>query len=99
VLLRRDRKQWPRPIRLPAVWVPIAGLLALANLLFVVAGGFVFADEYGYGLSKTLNGASVLVIALVLYFYRRIVEDRTSIQWRESTPTVPPAQPATVGKD
>lgn len=94
VLLRRDRKLWPRPIRLASIWVLIAGLLALVNLLFVVAGGFVFADEYGYGLSKTLIGASVLAIALLLYFYRRIVEDRTSIQWRESTPDVPPGDPA-----
>ncbi|MDT7680412.1 MAG: hypothetical protein QOG57_722, partial [Pseudonocardiales bacterium] len=42
-----------------------------------------------YGLSKTMIGASVLVLALVLYFYRRIVEDRTHIQWREPTPSVP----------
>jgi amino acid transporter len=91
VLLRRDRPNWPRPIRLSRIWVPIAGLLALTNLLFVVAGGFIFANQYGYGLSKTLIGASVLVIALLLYFYRRIVEDRTTIQWREATPQLPPS--------
>jgi len=89
ILLRRDRPLWPRPIKLARAWVPIAGVLAAANLLFIVCGGFIFADEYGYGLSKTLIGASVLVLALVLYFYRRIVEDRTHIQWREPTPSVP----------
>jgi amino acid transporter len=94
VLLRRDRKLWPRPIRLGRIWVPIAGVLAAANLLFVVAGGFLFANQFGYGLSKTLIGASVLVIALLLYFYRRVVEDRTHIQWRETTPAVPPGEPA-----
>jgi amino acid transporter len=90
VLLRRDRPHWPRPIKLSAVWVPIAGALAAANLLFVIGGGFVFADKYGYGLSKTFIGASVLVIALALYYYRRVVEDRLPMQWREATPAVPP---------
>lgn len=90
VLLRRDRPDWPRPIRLGKIWVPIAMLLAGLNLLFVVAGGFIFANEFGYGLSKTMIGVSVLAIALLLYFYRRIVEDKTHIQWREETPLVPP---------
>ena len=91
LLLRRDRPHWPRPIRLSAVWLPIAGALVLANLAFVVFGGFVFADTYGYGLSKTLIGATVLLVALVLFFYRRRVEDRRPIRWREPTPDVPAA--------
>lgn len=89
VLLRKDRPNWPRPIKLGKTWVWIGGVLAGLNLLFVVAGGFIFADKFGYGLSKTLLGASVLVIALVLYFYRRLVEDKTHIQWREPTPDMP----------
>ncbi|MDN5859934.1 MAG: APC family permease [Pseudonocardia sp.] len=89
LLLRRDRPLWPRPIKLGGAWLPIAGVLAAANLLFIVAGGFVYADAYGYGLSKTLIGAAVLLIALALFFYRRIVEDRTKIQWRELTPLRP----------
>ena len=32
LLLRKDRPNWPRPIRLAAVWVPIAALLAAVNL-------------------------------------------------------------------
>lgn len=92
VLLRKDRPNWPRPIKLAKPWVWIGGILAGLNLLFVVGGGFIFADKFGYGLSKTLLGASVLVIALVLYFYRRLVEDKTSIQWREATPDMPLAE-------
>ena len=84
VLLRRDRPNWPRTIKLSSIWVPIAGTLALINLVFIVAGGFIFANEFGYGLSKTLIGATVLLIALVLYFYRRLVEDRLPMQWREA---------------
>ncbi len=29
ILLRRDRPDWPRPIKLSPIWVPIAGLLAV----------------------------------------------------------------------
>lgn len=89
LLLRRDRPGWPRPIKLAKIWVPIAGLLAAANLVFVICGGFIFADDYGYGLSKTLIGAAVLLIALVLYFYRRRVQDRLPIVWRDTSPAVP----------
>jgi amino acid transporter len=89
LLLRRDRPHWPRPIRLSRIWVPIAALLALANLAFVVLGGFVFADKYGYGLSKTLIGVGVLCVSVLLYVYRRKVQDGLPLHWRESTPTMP----------
>jgi amino acid transporter len=89
VLLRRDRPNWPRPIRLSNVWVPIAAFLALANLTFVVFGGFVFADEYGYGLGKTGIGILVLAVSVVLYAYRRKVQDRLPLQLREDVPSMP----------
>ena len=41
LLLRRDRPNWPRPIKLSAAWVPIAGALAAVNLVFIVVGGFI----------------------------------------------------------
>jgi amino acid transporter len=91
LLLRRDRPGWPRPIRLSRVWVPIAALLALANLAFIVLGGFVFADKYGYGLSKTLIGVGVLCISVLLYVYRRRVQDGLPLHWREATPSMPEA--------
>lgn len=99
LLLRRDRPGWPRPIRLSRIWTPIAAILAAANLTFIICGGFLFADEYGYGLSKTLLGAGVLLIAVVLYFYRRIVQDGLPIQWRDRTTTTaqPPASLAEAG--
>ena len=83
LLLRRDRPNWPRPIRHSAVWVPIAAVLCFLNLAFVVLGGFVFADEYGYGLDKTMIGVLVLVIAVLLYVYRRKVEDRLPLTMRD----------------
>ncbi len=89
LLLRRDRPNWPRPIRLSAIWVPIAGLLAAINLAFIIWGGFIYADEYGYGLDKTLIGLIVLGVSLLLYVFRHVVQDRTGIRLREETPTMP----------
>ena len=92
LLLRKDRPNWPRPIRLAAIWLPIAGLLAAANLAFIIWGGFVYADKYGYGWDKTRIGLIVLAVGLLLYFYRRLVEDRTGIHFREQTPEMPPEE-------
>ncbi|MET0510428.1 MAG: amino acid permease, partial [Thermoleophilaceae bacterium] len=90
LLLRRDRPNWPRPIKLSAAWVPIAGLLAAINLLFIVTGAFIYADKYGYGWDKTRIGIGVLAVGLLLYIWRRVVEDRQGVPWREETPTMPP---------
>jgi amino acid transporter len=89
VLLRRDRPKWPRPIKLSRIWVPIAAFLALANLAFVVLGAFVFADQYGYGLSKTWIGVAVLAISALMFVYRRVVEDREKVHFREDAPAEP----------
>jgi len=92
LLLRKDRPNWPRPIRLAAVWAPIAALLAAINLAFIVWGGFIYADEYGYGWDKTRIGLIVLAVGLLLYVYRKVVEDRTAVHLREETPTMPPEE-------
>ncbi len=89
LLLRRDRPNWPRPIRLSAIWLPIAGFLALANLTFVLLGGFIYANEYGYGLEKTWVGCAVLGVSLLLYVYRRKVEDKLPLHLREPVPQLP----------
>jgi amino acid transporter len=94
LLLRRDRPNWPRPIRLSAIWVPIAGLLAAINMAFIIWGGFVYADEYGYGWDKTRVGLIVLGVSLLLYVFRHVVQDRTGIRLREETPQMPEAAAA-----
>jgi amino acid transporter len=98
LLLRRDRPNWPRPIRLSSIWVPIAGLLALLNLAFVVVGGFIYSGgflgiktQYGYGWDKTRVGLIVLAVSLVFYVYRQVVQDKTGIRLREEVPDMPPA--------
>ncbi|MFM8884614.1 MAG: APC family permease, partial [Solirubrobacterales bacterium] len=95
VLLRKDRPNWPRPIRLAAPWVGLAFILATINLFLLVCGGFLFADEYGYGLDKTLIGLGVLVVAFLLYIYRHVVQDKTGLRFRDKdVPTMPEGQQA-----
>jgi amino acid transporter len=101
LLLRRDRPDWPRPIRLSAIWGPIAAVLALLNLAFVVIGAFIYSGgflgidtQYGYGWDKTRLGILVLLISLALYVFRHVVQDRTKLRLREEVPTTPPAAAA-----
>ena len=95
VLLRRDRPNWPRPVRLPNYWVPIASVLFLINLVFLIAGGFIWSggflgiDGYGYGWDKTRTGLFVLLAALLLYIWRHVVEDKIPIKMREPVPATP----------
>ena len=100
VLLRRDRPNWPRPIRLPNFWVPLAGVLFTINLGFLVFGGFIYSGGflgitgYGYGWDKTRTGLLVLLAALVLYIWRHVVEDKIPLKWREDIPQTPEEEAA-----
>jgi amino acid transporter len=98
VLLRKDRPNWPRPIRLPNFWVPLAGFLAGAFALFSVVGIGWFQIAGGgavYGGTKNkIIGFSVLAISLLLFLFRRIVQDGEKPHWREETPTMPDEEPA-----
>jgi len=93
VLLRRDRPDWPRPIRLPNYWVPIATVLCAAFALFSVVGIGWFQIAGGgavYGGTKNkIIGFAVLALSLLLFLFRRIVQDKEKPHWREETPTVP----------
>ncbi len=94
VLLRKDRPNWPRPIKLSSPWVGIAFILGFVNLFLLVCGGFLYADDYGYGLDKTLIGVAVLVVAFLLYVYRHVVQDKTGVRFRDPAQPMPDEQPA-----
>jgi amino acid transporter len=48
LLLRKDRKNWPRPVKLSTIWLSIAALLACANPVFIVVGN-IYLQLTGYG--------------------------------------------------
>ena len=89
VLLRRDRPSWPRPIQLSPLWVPVAVALAVINLFLVVIGVW-YTEKIGYGGTKeVLYGLGVLAISILLYVFRRAVQDKQPIRLREETPATP----------
>jgi amino acid transporter len=94
VILRRTRPDWPRPIRLGSYWTPIAAILAIwCAVLTVVGFGWMQVAAGGYGDTKEkIIGVSVLVIGILLFLFRRIVQDKESPHWREETPSMPDAR-------
>jgi amino acid transporter len=95
LLLRKDRPQWPRPVHLSSIWIPIAVFCLAANVIFLIAGGFLYSggflgiEGYGYGWDKTRTGLLVLVAALLLYAYRHVVQDKLPMRLREEVPATP----------
>ena len=83
LLLRKDRPGWPRPIRLAAPWVGVAALLAAVNAFLIIIGASN-PSLTGYGGTKeTWIGVGVLLFSIVLFAFRRAVQDRQPIHLRE----------------
>ena len=98
ILLRKDRPGWPRPIKLASYWTGIAAVLCAAFIVFEIVGVGWFQTAGGgavYGGTKEkIIGFAVLAISLLLFLFRRIVQDKESPHWREETPTMPDAHEA-----
>jgi hypothetical protein len=63
----------------------------LANLVFIIFG-VTNPDITGYGTFRDLLiGVGVLLISVLLYVYRRVVQDHQSVRLREMPPPLPPA--------
>jgi amino acid transporter len=98
LLLRRDRPDWPRPIKVAAGWLPVAALLCVLNFVFLIVGSLA-PKLNGYGTwTDFWIGIGVLVGSLVLFFIRRVVQDGESVHWREVVPSRPdPEEAALLG--
>lgn len=89
LLLRRDRPDWPRPIKVGAGWLPVAGFLCVLNAVFLIVGALA-PNLNGYGTwTDFWIGVGVLVASLALFVYRRVVQDKEAVHMREETPVVP----------
>jgi amino acid transporter len=83
LLLRKDRPNWPRPIRLAPAWVGVAALLAAINAFFIIIGASN-PSLTGYGGTKeTWIGVGVLLFSVVLFVFRRAIQDRAPVHLRE----------------
>jgi amino acid transporter len=98
LLLRRDRPDWPRPIKVGGAWIGIAWLLAAFNLLLVIWGVTqsdlaAFVGFYEFAGAPLWIGIGVLAAAVLLFFYRRIVQDRAKLTFRDTdVATMPNAE-------
>jgi amino acid transporter len=92
LLLRRDRPRWPRPIKVGPIWVGIAWVLVVFNIV-LIGFGVTNPTLTGYGTwSDMIIGVAVLIGSVVLYAYRRIVQDKSRITFREEVPATPTAE-------
>ncbi|HXL20225.1 MAG TPA: APC family permease [Streptosporangiaceae bacterium] len=89
LLLRRDRPNWPRPIKVGPIWVGIAAVLCVFDAV-LVGFGIAKPSLTGYGTyADMFIGVGVLVGSVVLFFYRRIVQDKQRVTFREEVPSEP----------
>jgi amino acid transporter len=89
LLLRRDRPNWPRPIKVGPIWLGIAAVLVVFNSVLIIFGVFN-PTLTGYGTWTDMGiGVGVLAASVLLYFYRRIVQDKQKVTFREQVPQMP----------
>jgi amino acid transporter len=89
LLLRRDRPNWPRPIKVSSFWLPVAAILLVLNAAFLVIGALA-PHLNGYGSwTDFAIGIGVLVGSLLLFIYRRVRQDGESVQFRDHVSPVP----------
>ena len=78
---------------LESVYCPLAFVVVLQQpvvVLTVVGVGWFQTSAGGYGGTKEkIIGFSVLAISILLFFYRRLVQDKQPIRWREDVNAVP----------
>ena len=95
LLLRRDRPGWPRPIRLGPIWTAVAVLCLLLDIVYLIVGSISFnLTGYAGGREVFLWGLIVLVIAVGLYIYRVVVEDKQPLRWSIPAPATPAEEQA-----
>jgi Flp pilus assembly protein TadB len=72
-------------------WVGIAVVLAAFNAV-LIGFGVAFPALTGYGTRTDMwIGVGVLVGSVVLFFFRRVVQDRSKVTFREQVPDMPSA--------
>ncbi len=82
---------------LSRIWVPIAGFFAAGAALMTIVGvGWFQTAAGGYGGTKEkIIGLAVLLISVLLFLFRRIVQDGQAPHWREEPPRTPAEAAAT----
>ena len=95
VLLRRDRPNWPRPIKVSSTWVAICCALFVFDLmLLIVRRGQRRPRLRGEHALDADPVGLILVVALGLYVFRVVVQDKKPLQMRLPAATMPEEEKA-----
>ena len=78
LLLRKDRPNWPRPIRLSSAWIPIAAVVGAFNAVILIVGVSNPSLSHAGGIKEVLLGVALLSVGVLLFGYRKWVQDRRS---------------------
>jgi len=71
------------------IWLGIAAILVVFNTVLIIFG-ITNPTLTGYGTwTDMFIGVGVLVASVLLFFYRRIVQDKSKVTFREEVPTEP----------
>lgn len=76
LLLRKDRPTWPRPIRLSNAWIPVAAVVGVFNAAILAVGVSNPGLSHAGGIKEVLLGVALLSIGVLLFGYRKLVQDR-----------------------
>lgn len=86
LVLRLDHPEYDRPFRVGRYAVPLAAVLVVYTAVVLVVGA-LSSELTGYGGPKELAiGVGILALSLVLYVYRRRVQERLPLL-RDPRPT------------
>jgi amino acid transporter len=88
ISLRRVMAEQHRPVRLRRGWLFAAGTLGALNVVFLVIGSISFKESGYGGWNDFFVGLGALVMGVVLYLWRVIVQDRKRLVWRDDSPYV-----------
>ena len=99
LLLRKDRPHADRPIRLRRIWIPIAWVLSIGNIIILIVG-VMNPGLAGYGgFTDTMIGVGLLALSIPLWLMRAW-QDGGRPRWRAPEPTLQPdVEPAHVTLD
>lgn len=90
LLLRKDRPDWPRPIKLGPVWIGVAVVIGLFNVVVLVIGAANPGLSHAGGARDVAIGVGMLAVGVVLYAIRRLGQDHAPLQLRDTTPNTSP---------
>ena len=95
LLLRKDRPQWPRPVHLSRIWVPLGAVLLTLNTVLPrvrrvhLLGRLPRDRRLRLRLGQDALGPAGAGPRPRAVHLRHVVQDKQPIRWREEVPATP----------